>query len=141
MKNLLLILALALGFQSCSKDDNKPTPAKTTEASLLGKWDSKTSEEKEYNAANQLANTNTQTYAAGVQWEFLSDGKWNQYDQYQVVDKGTYSKQGNVITITVSGETIKEHIVSLTDKELITRDTLRRSDNTWVARLNRHTRN
>src|SRR5690606_31487549 len=102
MKKLILLSALAFGLGSCSDNDDNPQPkTAANSADLIGKWDAKTSERKEYSAAGQLTTSNTQTFDAGVQIEYLANGLWKQYDQYKVVDNGRYQKNGNKITVKI----------------------------------------
>nr|WP_314895494.1 lipocalin family protein [uncultured Flavobacterium sp.] len=120
--SILFVSALVLGmtFTSCSNDDNSPAPAP---ASVEGKWNfSKISEtvngvtspEVDYDHEPGCNKDYIELKAGGVFNEVYYFGS----DCASDLNTGTWSKSGNIITITLGGVVASVEVVSVSSSVL-----------------------
>jgi len=119
---ILFVSALALGmaFTSCNNDDDSPAP---TPASVEGKWNfSKISEtvngvtspEEDYGHEPGCNKDYIELKAGGVFNEANYSGSNCALD----LSTGTWSKSGNIITITLGGVGVSGEVVSVSSSVL-----------------------
>lgn len=122
-KNLVLFLSvmtIGLLCTSCSKDD-----APQEEASLIGKWEYF----KEGTIVNSVETLENYEHSSGCTKDNLEYKTNNNYSDIlyenspttncdESIYNATFSKSGNVITITHPSETFTQTILSLTSTEL-----------------------
>lgn len=77
---MLLFVAMTMTTVSCSKDDNKTT---AVDSPIVGSWE-------------MVGRADERNDYVGTVWTFGKDGKWIIDDDY---DSGTYSVEGNVLTM------------------------------------------
>jgi hypothetical protein len=120
---ILFVSALVLGmtFASCSNDDDSPAPA-----SVEGKWNfSKMSETVNGVTSSEEDYDGNEPGCVKDYIEFKAGGVFNESDYFDLgsgceldLTIGTWSKSGNIITITLEGVVTSVEVVSVSSSVL-----------------------
>ena len=124
MKKLMWMVVFALACVACSKDDDYLSVGE-----LVGKW---SIYEFEENGETEPADLDTEL----SYWEFKSGGGCEEYDYYMNrTSKGTYSLEGDVITVTYGKEASFVKVIEMHKDRAVVE--MEEEGETYIARLQR----
>jgi hypothetical protein len=114
---LLLFLTAFIGLAGCKKDDSDDS-----NGNLVGKW-AVTKEVSHHYINGQLESSETDTDFDANDWvlEFKADGKYNDFEDGELEEEGTYSLQndGKKLVITVPQDVDEYTVKSLSSTDLV----------------------
>jgi hypothetical protein len=115
MKKIFFILVTSIVIFSCSKDDSPSV-------NLVGKW--KTLSQEQYECTTAASNNTKQCGDFGfcVTVEFKADQTFQmtRTSDGSFVQGGTYSRSGNILSLTITGTQTQMYSLSLSGGTLIT---------------------
>ncbi len=119
MKKVFLLL-FALAALSCSSDDDNNINngiKNPYTGSVVGVWETLYMLGSDYVIPLDCENINPED--TGYLFTFHEDGTFDMHNRCtdEFLGTGTYSKTGNVLTITINGETGKAHMIDHLDDE------------------------
>jgi hypothetical protein len=140
-KLLLLVSVLTLGFTACNKDDETVVQPTDTNGTLEGRWEF-LQQGSIVNGQELLNNYDHEEGCTKDFSEFLTGGGFINYDYYssangtncnESVGSGSWTRSGNMLTVTTSGNTETVEIMTLNATTLKIKNTEQNGATTSVT--------
>lgn len=118
MKKTLVLALAALAFVACKKDDKTQDKPKTNKELIIGTWTSTVIEAYTYNETAKDTTNYISIPGPLFTYTFKSDGTLSG-TAFGSTSTGTYSIDGDLITIIEDGDTTAGELTTLTASKLV----------------------